>query len=135
MPEASGSFGGPLTPAELAQLEASLLPALERHHLRLLAHCLRTLQQIAGRRHGPLPHTAALRGWVSGQPPLAEDLSFQQAFLAQLQAAALQLETLATALGVEPLALDLPDLLRLAEAQARRRLDLTPPGAAIPPPG
>jgi hypothetical protein len=135
MAEASGFIAGPLTPGDLAQLEATLLPALERHHLRLLAHCLRTLQQIAGGRHGPLPGPEALLGWVSGQPPLAEDHSFQQAFLAQLQAAARQLETLAAALGVEPLALDLPDLIRQAEAQARRRLDLTPPGAAAPPPG
>lgn len=135
MPEGSGPLTGPLTPAELAQLEATLLPALERHHLRLLAHCLRTLQQIAGRRGGPLPDAVALRAWISGQPPLEGDRSFQQAFLAQLQAAALQLETLAAALGVEPLALELPDLISKAEAQARRRLDLTPPGAAAPPPG
>lgn len=135
MPEASGSPPGPLTSAELEQLEATLLPALERHHLRLLAHCLRTLQQIAGRYAGPLPEMETLRTWVNSRAPLADDPSFQQAFLAQLQAAALQLETLANTLGLEPMALDLADLISQAEAQARRRLDLTPPGAAAPPPG
>jgi hypothetical protein len=32
--------------SELAELEATLLPALERHHLRLLAHGLRTFQAV-----------------------------------------------------------------------------------------
>ena len=38
---------------ELAELESTLLPALERHHLRLLAHGLRTFQTVAkiGRAH------------------------------------------------------------------------------------
>jgi len=35
-------FGsGPLSRADAEQIEATLLPNLDRHHLRLLAHCLR----------------------------------------------------------------------------------------------
>ena len=36
-----------LSEHDLQELESSLLPALERHHLRLLAHSLRCLQQAA----------------------------------------------------------------------------------------
>ena len=57
-----------LSQAELAELEASLLPALERHHLRLLAHSLRSLQAAAGRRSGPLPERAVLLAWALAQP-------------------------------------------------------------------
>jgi hypothetical protein len=41
-----------LDPQELNLLDSTLLPSLERHHLRLLAHGLRTLQAAAGRRQG-----------------------------------------------------------------------------------
>jgi hypothetical protein len=80
-----------LSPEELAELEASLLPALERHHLRLLAHSLRSLQAAAGHRSGPLPDRAALMTWALDQPELQADAGFCQAFLDQLQGAGIQL--------------------------------------------
>jgi hypothetical protein len=123
---------GPLGSADLAALESTLLPSLERHHLRLLAHCLRTLQQVAGGRCGPVPPRDALAAWISGQPSLAGDDGFQAAFLQQLETGALQLEALATGCGCDPHALELGDLITWAEAEARGRLDLplkpSPPG-------
>ena len=41
---------GPLSRADAEQIEATLLPNLDRHHLRLLAHCLRSFQVIANPR-------------------------------------------------------------------------------------
>ena len=73
-----------LSPEELSELEASLLPSLERHHLRLLAHSLRSLQAAAGRRSGPLPQRAELLAWALDQPELQADPRFCQAFLDQL---------------------------------------------------
>ncbi|MCT0219241.1 hypothetical protein KQ304_09560 [Synechococcus sp. CS-1329] len=123
---------GPLASTDLATLEATLLPSLERHHLRLLAHCLRTLQQVAGSRWGPLPARPALVAWVAQQGGAAADPGFQQAFLTQLERGALQLQTLATSRGCDPLALDISDLIVWAEAEARARLNLANPA---PPPG
>jgi hypothetical protein len=117
---------GPLTAAELAELESTLLPALERHHLRLLAHGLRTLQAIAGRRSGPLPSDASIRHWATLQPAIAGDPGFQEAFAAQLIAAGLQLERLATRSGHQPLDLDLADLCAWAVQEANGRLHLEP---------
>lgn len=115
---------GPLSPQELTELEATLLPALERHHLRLLAHGLRTLQAIAGRRDGPLPSEAAIAHWVSQQPSIADDPNFQRAFTTQLTTTGAQLEQLATSQGGEALALELSDLCAWAVGQARQRLEL-----------
>jgi len=84
-----------LSPEELADLEASLLPTLERHHLRLLAHSLRSLQAAAGRRHGELPARAELLAWALGQAELRGDPGFCETFLDQLQRAGNQLETIA----------------------------------------
>ena len=84
-----------LSPEELAELEASLLPTLERHHLRLLAHSLRSLQAAAGRRRGDLPTRPELLAWALGQAELQADPGFCQTFLDQLQRAGSQLETIA----------------------------------------
>ncbi len=150
-----------LSPEELAELESSLLPALERHHLRLLAHSLRSLQAAAGRRSGPLPPRAQLQAWAQQQPALQADPSFCQAFLDQLQGAGIQLEAIAAEgapgrtasqplpaaadlqnqpVGPDPaspdlggpLALTLADLLAWARRQADQRIEKI--GAADPSP-
>ena len=124
-----------LSPEELSELEASLLPSLERHHLRLLAHSLRSLQAAAGRRSGPLPQRAELLA----------DPRFCQAFLDQLQRAASQLariaeETAEPNQSVEttkqatasPLGLGLADLVTWARQQADRRVANINPTEASP---
>ena len=122
-----------LEPEELAELEATLLPALERHHLRLLAHGLRTLQAIAGRRDGACPDPEAIAAWCTGQPLIASDPGFAEAFRSQMASAAAQLEEIAASGGKPPLQLTLADLARWAVHQADARL--SPSTGAVPPPG
>lgn len=115
-----------LSHAELAELESTLLPALERHHLRLLAHGLRTLQQIAGRRQGPPPSQDAIVAWILVQPQIASgsagaDAAFATAFATQLGTAARQLEGMAPA-PERALELSLADLIAWARRQAEARV-------------
>ncbi|MFQ6538686.1 MULTISPECIES: hypothetical protein [Aphanothece] len=116
------SAHGPLTPSELAELESTLLPALERHHLRLLAHALRTLQTIAGREQGAPPTPADLAGWAASQPDLAGDPAFTRVFLEQLEGAGSQLAAIAAGLATSALALELSQLCGWARNQADTRL-------------
>ena len=118
---------GPLSPAELAELESTLLPALERHHLRLLAHGLRTLQAIAaadGVQPGSseLPDRSAISCWAADQPPIAQDRAFIEVLSSQLESAGRQLEQLAAKLGRPPLSLELRDLIAWARNQANQRI-------------
>lgn len=127
--------GGPLSPAELAELESTLLPALERHHLRLLAHGLRTLQAIACAgdprpQSGALPDLDAIRAWAARQPPIAADPAFIEALSGQLQATGRQLAQLAAGLDRPPLSLELGDLSAWATRAADQRLRQPPPGAS-----
>jgi hypothetical protein len=129
---------------ELHQLEATLLPALERHHLRLLAHGLRTLQAVGQQA---LPSRSALEAWAAAQPAIAADPGFQAAFVEQMLGVAVQLETIAVELeslpSTEPrqegsprrgpLDLELDDLVRWARQQADQRL--ADPRETSPPPG
>ena len=116
-----------LTADDLTALEATLLPALERHHLRLLAHGLRTLQQVAGRSHGAPPDAEAIRAWVLSQPATADDPCFAAAFTTQMLRVGEQLQAIA-APSREALSLDLPDLLAWARVQADSRLRPGQPG-------
>jgi hypothetical protein len=119
--------------AELRELEATLLPALERHHLRLLAHGLRTLQAVRRPRASELPDQAALEQWALAEPTIADDTRFREAFINQLLGVGVQLEHIAAGSGRGPLDLDLDDLVRWARRQADQRLsDST---GASPPPG
>jgi hypothetical protein len=118
-----------ISPEELQEIEGTLLPTLERHHLRLLAHGLRSLQAAAGRRHGPLPDADALAAWAGAQAPIAADPGFAAAFLEQLDQLGAQLTDLAAAQAVEPLALEIADLIGWARNRADARLSpLQPPG-------
>ncbi len=126
-----------LNPAELQQLESTLLPALERHHLRLLAHGLRTLQTIAGQRSGPVPAADAIAAWAAQEPLIQSDPGFAEAFLEQMWSVCHQLETIAADGGrqpLQPLELDLDDLVLWARQQADRRISARE-AASGPPPG
>ena len=90
--------GGPIDEAFFEELESTLLPALERHHLRLLAHSLRCLQQAAG-DGTPLPDAAGLTAWAERQPNLAVDPTFIPVLVEQLGKAAVQLQQIAQEQG------------------------------------
>jgi hypothetical protein len=104
-----------LSPDDLDWIEGLTLPAREGHQLRLLAHGLRTLQTIAARRQGPTPARGAIEAWVLGQPQIAEDPSFVQAFVRELVGLGAQLDRLAKNRSMTPLNLELADLLAWIE--------------------
>ena len=106
---------------ELTTLEATLLPALERHHLRLLAHGLRTLQSIAGEGAATLPTPPQIHQWALAQPACDSDDAFAKAFAQQMEGLAAQLQAIAGP-GHNPLSLELADLIRWAQQQADQRI-------------
>lgn len=117
-----------LSEGDLTELESTLLPALERHHLRLLAHSLRCLQQ-ASEGGDSLPAQDGLMAWAHQQPNLAVDPSFIPVLVDQLAKAAVQLETIGLDVNKPPLELEISDLVRWGQQQADRRLgsELKPP--------
>ena len=115
-----------LSEHDLTELEGTLLPALERHHLRLLAHSLRCLQQAAEDGE-PLPDSQRLLAWAQRQSNLAVDPTFIPVLVEQLGKAALQLEQIGLEQGLAALDLQIADLVRWGQRQADQRLAITPP--------
>lgn len=115
----------------IAQIDATLLPSRERHHLRLLAHCLDSFRAMESDGTGQLPGAASRRRWCEQQPVVAEDPGFMQSLLLQLDQAARQLQDLADALGRPALALTLEDLIAAAKARTGPE---DPPAAIISKP-
>jgi hypothetical protein len=111
---------------------------LERHHLRLLAHSLRCLQQAAseaGETTGSaaaLNDPDALQAWAARQPNLVADPAFIPVLVEQLGKAAVQLEQIGQALNKTPLKLSLADLVAWGKACADARLSTQQPDE--PPP-
>ena len=113
---------GPLRQDEATLLETTLLPHLERHHLRLLAHGLRSFQAMAHRSHGDIPPARELETWLVSQPGLADDPGFRDSFRQQLIGLGQQLEQIAAELHCTPLSLSLDQLIGWSTAQANARL-------------
>ncbi|MFN9621435.1 MAG: hypothetical protein ACK587_01145 [Cyanobacteriota bacterium] len=130
-----------LTPEDQALLDATLLPALERHMLRLLVHGLRTFQAIAARDDHPegLPERPRIAAWVAAQDAVADDPAFQEAFVEQLCRLRDPLQAIADRESRLPLDLPIEALVARVREQAAARVNppATPPPAAgtIPPPG
>jgi hypothetical protein len=116
-----------LSPDDQYWIEVLGLPAREEHKLRLLAHGLRTLQTIAARRQGPTPARVSIESWVLGQPLIAEDTGFVQAFVRELVGLGGQLDRLAKNRSMTPLSLELPDLLAWIEEHRSPNPNITEP--------
>lgn len=103
----------PLSHDEIATIEATLLPTLERHHLRLLAHCLASFKEMGSvsGEAGHLPSKTQQSAWISSQPLIGNDQDFSTVLLEQFEAAGQQLERLADQLQTKPLQLTLDDLI------------------------
>ena len=122
-----------LSEQDLSELESTLLPALERHHLRLLAHSLRCLQQAAA-PSDQLPAQEGLTAWAQQQPNLAVDPTFIPVLVEQLGKAAVQLKAIGDACKKTPLKLEISDLVRWGQSQADHRLGNTTHTPAFSPP-
>ena len=103
------------------------LASKEQQKLRLLSHGLRTLQTLASRHQGESPSSATLESWGLGQPQIAEDPGFAQAFVRELVGLGALLDRLATQRSTTPLSLELADLLIWIEAHRSPSPNLAEP--------
>ncbi len=110
----------PLTLEDIKKIEETGLPSLERHHLRLLAHCLQCFKEMAKNvATGSLPQEQDRLRWCSEQPSLVNDQAFISVLLEQFSAAGSQLEKIANMISTSPLELTLDDLIKVSLSSLR----------------
>ncbi len=102
----------PLSLEDIQKIDESGLSNIDRHYLRLLAHCLGCFKSIsANSLSGPIPNKADRLEWLMMQSDYINDKAFISAFLEQLDIAASQLERLAKERKMTPLELTIDELI------------------------
>ncbi len=131
----------PLKLEEIQFIEATKLPAIDRHYLRLLAHCLACFKSMNGSAaKGSLPNEKVRMDWCLNQPTLKNEKTFIPVLLEQLDSAGHQLEAMASELKISPLELSLQNLVEaysskiddnLSSLQDKAAHDLAPPREGV----
>ncbi len=104
---------GPLNEKDIELIDSTNLSLLEKHHLRLLAHCLETFKSMPkSLSDDTFPNHAILLDWLKGRYGFAPEDPFVCALTEQLDVAAIQLEKIAVQKQIAPLELTLDDLIR-----------------------
>ena len=102
----------PLSKDDINLIGSTNLSVSEKHHLRMLVHCLECFKSMSnGKTEGLIPEKEIWLDWCLKNPIVFKDDEFVQVLLEQFSGAAIQLERLANAIKVAPLDLTLRDLI------------------------
>tara|TARA_B100000700_G_C14848813_1_gene762947 strand:+ start:428 stop:787 length:360 start_codon:yes stop_codon:yes gene_type:complete len=102
----------PLSKEDINLIGSTNLSVSEKHHLRMLLHCLECFKSMRKENEeGLIPDKEVWLEWCLKNPMMLKDDEFVQVLLEHFSGAAIQLEKLSDALKVAPLDLTLRDLI------------------------
>ena len=102
----------PLTYEEIQAIENTGLPSLDKHHVRLLAHCLSCFKSMHGdSSSGAIPDQEVSAEWLLKQTELVSESDFLNVLLEQFASAGKQLELIAAHYKMTPMELTLELLI------------------------
>ncbi len=102
-----------LSRKDFEKIENTELPLVERHYLKILAHCLACFKNMKKEMvSGSFPDESIRFQWCFNQPSLKNEPDFINVLLKQFSVAATQLETFAGNCGLTPLELTVDDLIK-----------------------
>ena len=111
------SNNSPLDKEAITLIALTNLSVSEKHHLRMLAHCLQCFKSMSKNNpRGLIPVKEEWFEWCLTNPLMLEDDEFVQVIFEQFSGAAIQLERLSNDLKVAPLDLTLRNLIDAYEA-------------------
>ena len=91
------------------------LPIMQKHHLRILAHCLQILKIINVDNNLEFHNKNSLREWCDNQSKKFDDKKFSDLFYEQLNSTAKKLNTFSQRIGKSIEDLEIDDLVLLVE--------------------
>ena len=102
----------PLRQEEIHLIGSTNLSVSEKHHLRMLAHCLECFKSMSKENNeGLVPSKEVWLEWCLTHPKMVKDDEFVQVLFEQFAGAAIQLEHLSKVFKVAPLDLTLNHLI------------------------
>ena len=108
----------PLSFEDALKIQQLPIDPLDKHHIRLLAHCLECFKKIAVDNDlDSMPSSQQISNWCK-KILSNDDEEFFHLFFSQLENASTQLKNIGKEIGKYPLSIDLEDLI---EALARDR--------------
>ncbi len=103
----------PLNIQTIKEIDNLDLPIMQKHHLRILAHCLQILKIINIDDRPELSDENSLRKWCDNQSRKFEDKNFSDLFYAQLDSTAKKLNIFSQRIGKNIKDLEIDDLVLL----------------------
>ena len=108
-------LSNPLNIQTIKEIDKLDLPIMQKHYVRILAHCLQILKIINVDNSSEFFDKNSLREWCDNQSRRFEDKNFSDLFYAQLNATAKKLSILSQRLDKNIKDLEIDDLVLLVE--------------------
>jgi hypothetical protein len=108
-------LSNPLEMQTIQEIDNLDLPIMQKHHLRILAHCLQILKIINSDNCFEYQNKNPLREWCDNQSKKFDDKEFSDLFYEQLESTSKKLSTFSKKIGknIDDLVID--DLVLLVE--------------------
>ena len=107
------NFSSPIKKEVAQEIQDLDLPSIQKHHVRLLAHCLEIFKNISEANNGKFLDDQFIKEWCEAEAKKINDREFTQLLFDQMKAAAKKLEFHAEKNGKNILDFDLNDIVNL----------------------
>ncbi len=108
-------LSNPLNIQTIKEIDNLDLPIMQKHHVRILAHCLQILKIINIDNSFEYQNKNSLREWCDNQSKKFNDEKFSNLFYKQLESTSKKLITLSKKIGKNIKDLEIADLVLLVE--------------------
>ena len=115
MSNQTNSFSSPLKDEIVKNIDQLNLSIIQKHHIRILAHCLEIFKEIAKDDISLFEEDKLLREWCERQSEKFNDKNFNQLLYEQMSSAAKKLNSFSQTIEKKFKELDLEDLVTLVE--------------------
>ena len=108
-------LSNPLNIKTIKEIDNLDLPIMQKHHVRILAHCLQILKYINVDNNFEYQKKNPLREWCDNQSKKFDDKKFSDLFYEQLESTSKKLSTFSKKIGKNIEDLEIDDLVLLVE--------------------
>ncbi len=108
-------LSNPLNMQTIQKIDNLDLPIMQKHHVRILAHCLQILKIINTYNSSEYQNKKHLREWCDNQSKKFDDKKFSDLFYTQLESTAKKLTTFSKRIGKNIEDLEIDDLVLIVK--------------------